>query len=314
MSALDSLAASTVVVVDTADLDLLSRWSARDATTNPSLIRKAAADPRYASLVAAAVRGSADLNDRLDALLVAFGLEILQRLPGRVSTEVDARLSHDTEGTLQRARALMARYAAAGVPRDRVLIKIAATWEGIVAARALEAEGIHCNLTLLFSFTQAQACAAAGVKLISPFVGRITDWHRLQAGAAWDAEKHRGANDPGVQAVVRIWRSYKQHGVPTEVMGASFRDIDQIAALSGCDLLTIPPPLLDALAVSDQAMPRQLDAARPGPVIDASSPSLDPAHFVQGMREDRMASEKLQEGVRLFSADTEAVLAQLAAA
>ncbi|WP_079418034.1 transaldolase [Thiomonas intermedia] len=314
MSALDSLAASTVVVVDTADLDLLSRWSARDATTNPSLIRKAAADPRYAGLVASAVRGSADVNDRLDALLVAFGLEILQRLPGRVSTEVDARLSHDTEATLQRARALMARYAAAGVPRDRVLIKIAATWEGIVAARALEAEGIHCNLTLLFSFTQAQACAAAGVKLISPFVGRITDWHRLQAGAAWDAEKHRGANDPGVQAVVRIWRSYKQHDVPTEVMGASFRDIDQIAALSGCDLLTIPPALLDALAVSDQAMPRQLDAARPGPVIDASSPSLDPAHFVQGMREDRMASEKLQEGVRLFSADTEAVLAQLAAA
>lgn len=314
MSALDSLAASTVVVVDTADLDLLSRWSARDATTNPSLIRKAAADPRYASLVAAAVRGSADAHDRLDALLVAFGLEILQRLPGRVSTEVDARLSHDAEGTLQRARALMARYAAAGVPRDRVLIKIAATWEGIVAARVLEAEGIHCNLTLLFSFTQAQACAAAGVRLISPFVGRITDWHRLQAGAAWDAEKHRGANDPGVQAVVRIWRYYKQHGVPTEVMGASFRDIDQIAALSGCDLLTIPPALLDALAGSDQAMPRQLDVARPGPVIDASPPVLDPAYFVQGMREDRMASEKLQEGVRLFSADTEAVLAQLAAA
>ncbi|MCE1162442.1 MAG: transaldolase [Thiomonas sp.] len=314
MSALDSLAASTVVVVDTADLDLLSRWNARDATTNPSLIRKAAADPRYAGLVASAVRGSADAHDRLDALLVAFGLEILQRLPGRVSTEVDARLSHDTEATLQRARALMARYAAAGVPRDRVLIKIAATWEGIVAARVLEAEGIHCNLTLLFSFTQAQACAAAGVKLISPFVGRITDWHRLQAGAAWDAETHRGANDPGVQAVVRIWRYYKQHGVPTEVMGASFRDIDQIAALSGCDLLTIPPALLDALAVSDQAMPRQLDVARPGPVIDASTPALDPAHFVQGMREDRMASEKLQEGVRLFSADTEAVLAQLAAA
>lgn len=314
MSALDSLAASTVVVVDTADLDLLSRWNARDATTNPSLIRKAAADPRYAGLVAAAVRGSADAHDRLDALLVAFGLEILQRLPGRVSTEVDARLSHDTEGTLQRARALMARYAAAGVPRDRVLIKIAATWEGIVAARVLEAEGIHCNLTLLFSFTQAQACAAAGVRLISPFVGRITDWHRLQAGAAWDAEKRRGANDPGVQAVVRIWRYYKQHGVPTEVMGASFRDIDQIAALSGCDLLTIPPALLDALAASDQAMPRQLDVARPGPVIDASPPALDPAHFVQGMREDRMASEKLQEGVRLFSADTEAMLAQLAAA
>ncbi|MBN2692720.1 MAG: transaldolase [Burkholderiaceae bacterium] len=314
MSALDSLAASTVVVVDTADLDLLSRWSARDATTNPSLIRKAAADSRYAGLVASAVRGSTDVNDRLDALLVAFGVEILQRLPGRVSTEVDARLSHDTEGTLRRARALMARYVAAGVPRDRVLIKIAATWEGIVAARALEAEGIHCNLTLLFSFAQSQACAAAGVRLISPFVGRITDWYRLQAGAAWDAAKHQGANDPGVQAVVRIWRHYKQHGVPTEVMGASFRDLDQIAALSGCDLLTIPPTLLDALATSDQAMPRQLDATRPGPVIDATPPVLNQEHFVQGMREDRMASEKLQEGVRLFSADTEAVLSQLAAA
>ncbi|CUA93895.1 transaldolase [Thiomonas bhubaneswarensis] len=314
MSALDSLAASTVVVVDTADLDLLSRWSARDATTNPSLIRRAAADPRYEGLVASAVRGSAKAHDRLDALLVAFGLEILQRLPGRVSTEVDARLSFDTEATLQRARALMARYAAAGVPRDRVLIKIAATWEGIQAARQLEAEGIHCNLTLLFSFTQAKACAVAGVKLISPFVGRITDWHRQQAGAAWNADAHRGAADPGVQAVVRIWRHYKQHGVATEVMGASFRDLDQIAALAGCDLLTIPPTLLDALAASDRAMPRQLDAASLGPATDAPPPALSQADFAEGMRQDRMASEKLHEGVRLFSADTEAVLSQLAAA
>lgn len=314
MSALDSLAASTVVVVDTADLDLLSRWNARDATTNPSLIRKAAADPRYARLVATAVRGSTDANDRLDALLVAFGLEILQRLPGRVSTEVDARLSHDTEGTLRRARTLMARYAAEGVPRERVLIKIAATWEGILAAQALEVEGIHCNLTLLFSFAQAQACAAAGVRLISPFVGRITDWHRLRAGAAWEAQSRRGANDPGVQAVVRIWRYYKQQGVPTEVMGASFRDLDQIAALAGCDLLTIPPTLLDALAASDQAMPAQLTNAQAVVVQDPDAPVLSQAAFAQGMQDDIMATEKLQEGVRLFSADTEAVLAQLAAA
>lgn len=314
MSALDSLAASTVVVVDTADLDLLSRWNARDATTNPSLIRKAAADPRYARLVATAVRGSAEANDRLDALLVAFGLEILQRLPGRVSTEVDARLSHDAEGTLHRARALMARYAAEGVPRERVLIKIAATWEGILAAQALEAEGIHCNLTLLFSFTQAQACAAAGVRLISPFVGRITDWHRLRAGAAWAAQTRRGPNDPGVQAVERIWRYYKQQGVPTEVMGASFRDLDQIAALAGCDLLTIPPSLLDALAASDQAMPAQLTNAQAAAVPDPEAPRLSQAAFTQGMHEDIMATEKLHEGVRLFSADTEAVLAQLAAA
>jgi transaldolase len=314
MSALESLAASTVVVVDTADLDLLSRWSARDATTNPSLIRKAAADPRYAHLVTTAVRGSADVNDRLDALLVAFGLEILQRLPGRVSTEVDARLSHDADATVQRARALMARYAAEGVSRERVLIKIAATWEGILAARRLEAEGIHCNLTLLFSFIQAQACAAAGVQLISPFVGRITDWHRLRAGAAWDAQSRRGANDPGVQAVVRIWRYYKQQGVPTEVMGASFRDLDQIAALAGCDLLTIPPSLLDALAASDRAMPAQLTNAQADAVQDPDAPVLSQTAFVQGMQDDIMATEKLQEGVRLFSADTEAVLAQLAAA
>jgi transaldolase len=314
MSALDSLAASTVVVVDTADLDLLSRWNARDATTNPSLIRQAAADPRYAHLVTTAVRGSSDVNDRLDALLVAFGLEILQRLPGRVSTEVDARLSRDTDATVQRARALMARYAAEGVSRERVLIKIAATWEGILAAHRLEAEDIHCNLTLLFSFTQAQACAAAGVQLISPFVGRITDWHRLRAGTAWDAQAHRGANDPGVQAVARIWRYYKQQGVPTEVMGASFRDLDQIAALAGCDLLTIPPALLDALAASDRAMPAQLTNAQADTVQDPDAPVLSQTAFAQGMQEDIMATEKLQEGVRLFSADTEAVLAQLAAA
>jgi transaldolase len=314
MSALDSLAASTVVVVDTADLDLLSRWNARDATTNPSLIRQAAADPRYAHLVTTAVRGSSDVNDRLDALLVAFGLEILQRLPGRVSTEVDARLSRDTDATVQRARALMARYAAEGVSRERVLIKIAATWEGILAAHRLEAEDIHCNLTLLFSFTQAQACAAAGVQLISPFVGRITDWHRLRAGTAWDAQAYRGANDPGVQAVARIWRYYKQQGVPTEVMGASFRDLDQIAALAGCDLLTIPPALLDALAASDRAMPAQLTNAQADTVQDPDAPVLSQTAFAQGMQEDIMATEKLQEGVRLFSADTEAVLAQLAAA
>ncbi|MGC9162195.1 MAG: transaldolase [Thiomonas sp.] len=312
MSALDALAASTVVVADTADLELLQRWRTRDATTNPSLIRKAAADPRYHALVAAAVRASADANERLDALLVAFGLEILQRVPGRVSTEVDARLSHDTDATVRRARALVARYAAEGVSRERVLIKIAATWEGIAAARQLEVEGIHCNLTLLFSFTQAQACAAAGVQLISPFVGRITDWHRQQAGAAWDAQAHRGARDPGVQAAARIWRYYKQQGVRTEVMGASFRDIDQIAALAGCDLLTIPPALLDALAASDRAMPRQLDPAHPGPVTDPQPPRLSQADFVQGMQADRMASEKLNEGVRLFSADTEALLQQLA--
>jgi len=312
MSALDALAESTVVVADTADLDLLSRWRTRDATTNPSLIRNAAADPRYRSLVAAAVRGVADADDRLDALLVAFGVEILHRLPGRVSTEVDARLSYDASATERRARALAARYAAEGVPRERVLIKIASTWEGIVAAQRLEADGIRCNLTLLFGFGQARACAAAGVTLVSPFVGRITDWHRQRAGAGWDAQQHRGALDPGVQALVRVWRYYKQQRVPTEVMGASFRDLDQIAALAGCDLLTIPPALLDALAASDRPMPRQLDPAHPGPVTDPQPPRLSRDEFAQALHTDRMASEKLAEGVRLFSADTEAVLAQLA--
>ena len=314
MSALDSLAASTVVVVDTADIDLLARWAARDATTNPSLIRKAASDARYAPLVGKAVASATTAEERLDALLVAFGLEILQRLPGRVSTEVDARLSDDTAGTVQRARAIMARYAAEGVPRERVLIKIAATWPGILAAQVLEGEGIHCNLTLLFSFAQAQACAAAGVQLISPFVGRITDWHRIRAGAAWDGQAQGGPADPGVQAVRRIWRYYKQQSVPTEVMGASFRDIDQIAALAGCDLLTIPPALLDVLGASDREMPRQLDPADLGVVADADAPQLDAALFASAMAADAMATEKLAEGVRLFSADTDAVLTQLAAA
>lgn len=314
MTALDHLAQSTVLVADTADLDLLGRWPTRDATTNPSLIRKSAADARYARLVAAAVRGHTSAADRLDALLVAFGVEILQRIPGRVSTEVDARLSFDTAATVQRARGLIARYASLGVPRDRVLIKIASTWEGILAARELETEGIHCNLTLLFSFAQAQACAAAGVKLISPFVGRITDWHRARAGSAWDAAAHRGENDPGVQALLRIWRYYKQQGIATEIMGASFRTIEQIAALAGCDLLTIPPALLDELAASNRPMPRRLDPAHPGAVTDPEPPRLDAAAFAAGMAADAMASEKLAEGIRLFSADTEAVLTQLASA
>lgn len=314
MTALDDLARSSVLVADTADLDRLGCWPVRDATTNPSLIRQAASDPRYARLVAAAARDSASAADRLDALLVAFGAEILQRIPGRVSTEVDARLSFDSAATVQRARALIARYAALGVPRERVLIKIAATWEGIIAARELEAQGIPCNLTLMFSFTQAQACAAAGVTLISPFVGRITDWHRARAGSAWDAAAHRGENDPGVQALQRIWRYYKQQGIATEVMGASFRDIWQIAALAGCDLLTLPPSLLDELAASQQPMPRRLDPAHPGAVTDPEPPRLDAEAFAAGLAADAMAREKLAEGVQRFSADTEAVLAQLTAA
>ncbi len=309
MHALEALSASTVVVVDTADLALISRWKARDATTNPSLILKAARDARYGALLQRAQASPASsAEERMDRLLVAFGVEILQRVPGRVSTEVDARLSFDTQATLQRARALMALYAAQGVPRERVLIKIASTWEGIAAARVLQQEGIACNLTLLFNFEQARACAHAQVQLISPFVGRITDWHKQQSGPDWDDAALSGPNDPGVQSLLRIWRYYKQQGVRTEVMGASFRNIDQVAALAGCDLLTLAPPLLEVLAGSDRPMPRQLDPAQPGDVQDAMPPAIDEAEFRAGLQADRMASDKLAEGVRLFAADTEALL------
>ena len=312
MHALDALSASTTVVVDTADLELVSRWKARDATTNPSLILKAARDARYGALLQR-VRAEPALSaeERMDRLLVAFGVEILQRVPGRVSTEVDARLSFDTTATLERARRLIALYAAQGVPRERVLIKIASTWEGIAAARELQGEGIACNLTLLFSFAQARACAAAQVQLISPFVGRITDWHKQQAGANWNDAAMRGPNDPGVQSLVRIWRYYKQHDVRTEVMGASFRNLDQIAALAGCDLLTIAPALLDELAASPRPMPRQLDPAHPGRAQDALHPAIDQAEFRAALQADRMASDKLAEGVRHFAADTEALLQML---
>lgn len=308
MHALDALAASTTVVADTADLDLVSRWKARDATTNPSLILKSARDPRHAALLQRARGGGhgASAEERMDRLLVDFGVAILQRIPGRVSTEVDARLSHDTEATVQRARRLVALYAAQGVPREKILIKIASTWEGIAAAQRLQREGIACNLTLLFSFVQARACAAAGVQLISPFVGRITDWHRRQPG--WDDAAMRGPADPGVRALLRIWRYYKQQGVRTEVMGASFRHIDQIAALAGCDLLTIAPALLEELAASDRAMPRQLDPAHPGPTTDDVPMAIDEQAFRAGLLADRMASDKLDEGVQLFGADTQTLL------
>lgn len=313
MHALDALCVSTTVVVDTADLDQVARWKARDATTNPSLILKAARDARYAPLLQGAIAAAdADPQRRMDRLLTAFGVEILQRVPGRVSTEVDARLSFDTQATLQRARALIALYAAQGVPRERVLIKIASTWEGIAAARVLQQEGIACNLTLLFSLTQARACAVAQVQLISPFVGRITDWSRQQAGADWDDAAMRGTNDPGVQSLLRIWRYYKQQGVRTEIMGASFRNLDQIAALAGCDLLTISPALLDALADCERPMPRQLDPAQPGVAQDIVPPALSEAEFRAELQADRMASDKLAEGVRLFAADTDALLQLLA--
>ena len=304
MNQLDQLKQHTTVVADTGNFHQLAQFAPRDATTNPSLILKAVQQPEYAPLLAqtVAAQPGATLDAVVDAVLVRFGLEILKIVPGRVSTEVDARLSFDTAATLARARRLIALYAAAGVPRERVLIKIAATWEGIRAAQELERDGVHCNLTLLFAFAQAVACGDAGVQLISPFVGRIYDWHKKAAGAAWIEAERAGANDPGVQSVTAIFNHYKRHGIKTEVMGASFRNVGQITALAGCDLLTISPELLAQLQASEASLPRALDAdaARE---LDLPAVHHDEAGFRWALNQDAMATEKLAEGIRAFAAD-----------
>ena len=308
MHQLDQLKQFTTVVADTGNFKQLAQFAPRDATTNPSLILKAVQQPDYAPLLArtvAAHRGQ-PLDAVVDQVLVAFGLEILQVVPGRVSTEVDARLSFDTAATLARARRLIALYEAAGIGRDRVLIKIAATWEGIQAAKTLEAEGIHCNLTLLFTFCQAVACGDAGVRLISPFVGRIYDWYKKQAGATpggWDEAARAGANDPGVQSVERIYNHYKRFGIKTEVMGASFRNVGQITALAGCDLLTISPELLSALQASEAPLQRRLDPAAAARA-DLPAVHFDEPGFRFALNEDAMATEKLAEGIRAFAVDS----------
>jgi transaldolase len=299
MNALDRLKAVTTVVADTGDFHAMKAHAPRDATTNPSLILKAVAAPGYRGLLeatVAAARGEpADLV--ADRLLVRFGAEILQIVPGRVSTEVDARLSFDTEATVARAHRLVELYRAAGVDPARVLVKIASTWEGIRAAERLERDGIRCNLTLLFGFPQAVACADAGVTLISPFVGRIYDWYRKRDGV-----DYAGDDDPGVQSVRRIYAYFKHFGYPTEVMGASFRNIGQILALAGCDLLTISPELLGALQSSDAEVARALD-----PASAAKAPvhavTYNEASFRWALNEDAMATEKLAEGIRAFAAD-----------
>ena len=304
MNQLDQLKQHTTVVADTGNFKQLAQFAPRDATTNPSLILKAVQQADYAPLLAetvAAHRGE-PLDAIVDQVLVRFGREILTVVPGRVSTEVDARLSFDTAATVARARRLMALYESAGIGRERVLIKIAATWEGIQAARALEQEGIHCNLTLLFGFGQAVACGDAGVRLISPFVGRIYDWHKKAAGAAWDEAARAGAADPGVQSVARIYAYYKKFDVATEVMGASFRNVGQITALAGCDLLTISPELLAALQASDAPVPRRLTVEQ-AKAADIARVHFDEAAFRWALNEDAMASEKLAEGIRAFAAD-----------
>ncbi|MFY9514628.1 MAG: transaldolase [Rubrivivax sp.] len=304
MNQLDQLKQHTTVVADTGNFKQLAQFAPRDATTNPSLILKAVQQPDYAPLLAdtvAAHRGAA-LDAIVDQVLVRFGLEILKVVPGRVSTEVDARLSFDTEATLLRARRLIALYAAAGIARERVLIKIAATWEGIQAAAQLEREGIHCNLTLLFSFAQAVACGDAGVQLISPFVGRIYDWYKKAAGSAWDEAASAGANDPGVKSVTAIFNHYKHHGIRTEVMGASFRNVGQIVALAGCDLLTISPELLATLQGSEAPIAPALDAAG-ARALDLPAVHHDEKAFRWALNDDAMATEKLADGIRAFAVD-----------
>ncbi|RZS78514.1 transaldolase [Pigmentiphaga kullae] len=299
---LEALRQHSAVVADTGDFEAMRAFRPTDATTNPSLILKAVQKSEYRPLLDRVVRDHAGAStaERMDRLLVAFGQDILDIVPGRVSTEVDARLSFDPRATVERARAIMALYAAAGIPRERVLIKIASTWEGIQAARVLQSEGVRCNMTLLFSLEQAIACAEARVQLISPFVGRIYDWHKKSQGTAWDEAANAGSADPGVQSVRRIYDHYKRAGVPTEIMGASFRNAGQILALAGCDLLTISPELLGQLQAAEGGVPRQLTP--PGNTVPSGAP-LGEADFRFALNENAMANDKLAEGIRAFVAD-----------
>jgi len=307
----------TVVVADTGDLEAIRKFTPRDATTNPSLILAAAQIPAYQSLIDEALHSSRQLlgssaaveevvHEALDEICVIFGKEILKIVPGRVSTEVDARLSFDTEATITKAHKLIGLYNDAGITNDRVLIKIASTWEGIKAAEVLEKDGIHCNLTLLFGFAQAVACAEAGVTLISPFVGRILDWYKADTGR----NSYPGAEDPGVISVTKIFNYFKTYGYKTEIMGASFRNIDEIIELAGCDLLTISPKLLDQLRNTEDTLERKLDEENP--VAAESQMNMDKASFESMMEADRMAHEKLDEGIGGFSKAIETLEAQLA--
>ncbi|MBN6075091.1 transaldolase [Aggregatibacter actinomycetemcomitans] len=301
---LDSLRELTAVVADTGDIDAIRQYKPEDATTNPSLILSAAALPQYAALIDEAIAygkqqsqdKSQQLIDAEDKLAVNIGLEILKLVPGRVSTEVDARLSYDTEATVAKARKLIALYEAAGINKNRILIKIASTWQGIRAAEVLEKEGINCNLTLLFSEAQARACAEAGVYLISPFVGRILDWYKANS----DKKEYAPAEDPGVISVTKIYNYYKQYGYKTVVMGASFRNVGEIIELAGCDRLTIAPPLLKTLHETPNAVVRKLDFQGE---VKAKPQPLTEAEFYWQHNSDAMAVEKLAEGIRKFAVD-----------
>ena len=311
---LDSLRNMTVVVADTGDIDAIKKYQPQDATTNPSLILSASALPQYAPLIDEAITyakaQSADkaqqLIDAEDKLAVNIGLEILKIVPGRISTEVDARLSYDTQATVEKARKLIALYNAAGISNDRILIKIASTWQGIRAAEILEKEGINCNLTLLFSEAQARACAEAGVYLISPFVGRILDWYKANT----DKKEYAPAEDPGVISVTKIYNYYKEYGYKTVVMGASFRNVGEIIELAGCDRLTIAPALLKELQENSTALVRKLDNKGE---VKAKPQPLTEAEFYWQHNSDAMAVEKLAEGIRKFAVDQEKLEAMLSA-
>jgi transaldolase len=298
MNQLEQLKQYTTVVADTGDFQSIKAYAPQDATTNPSLILKAVQKPEYRPLLEKTIADfpNASTEEIVDRLLIAFGTEILKFVPGRVSTEIDAALSFDTQATVAKGRELIALYEAAGIARERVLIKIASTWEGIRAAEILEQDGIRCNLTLLFSLCQAIACAEAGVQLISPFVGRIYDWHKKSTGT-----DYQGADDPGVQSVKRIYQYYRKFGYKTEVMGASFRNTSQILELAGCDLLTISPDLLQKLADADGTVERKLVADTNA---DIQKIALDEKTFRFMLNEDAMATEKLAEGIRAFCADS----------
>ena len=311
---LDSLRSMTVVVADTGDIDAIKKYQPQDATTNPSLILSASALPQYAPLIDEAVAyakaQSSDkaqqLIDAEDKLAVNIGLEILKIVPGRISTEVDARLSYDTQATVEKARKLIALYNAAGISNDRILIKIASTWQGIRAAEILEKEGINCNLTLLFSEAQARACAEAGVYLISPFVGRILDWYKANT----DKKEYAPAEDPGVISVTKIYNYYKKYGYKTVVMGASFRNVGEIIELAGCDRLTIAPALLKELQENTTPLVRKLEYKGE---VKAKPQPLTEAEFYWQHNSDAMAVEKLAEGIRKFAVDQEKLEAMLSA-
>lgn len=309
---LEQLKAMTTVVADTGDIEAIAKFQPQDATTNPSLLLKAASLPAYQQLLQQAVDWAKSQSDNkeqqvidaADKLSVLIGLEILKIVPGRISTEVDARLSFDTQASIEKARKLMDMYKEAGIGNDRILIKLASTWEGIQAAKQLESEGINCNLTLLFSFAQAQACAEAGVYLISPFVGRILDWYKKSTGK----ESYEAHEDPGVVSVTNIYNYYKAHGYKTVVMGASFRNVDEVLELAGCDRLTISPQLLDELNNSEAPVVQKLSS---DVSEKTAGPTLTEAAFRWEMNEDAMATEKLAEGIRNFAVDQNKLEQQL---